>query len=265
MTHRRHSSFDKLRGSGFSGRHASHLDENSRKPRLTGCGALDENLVTFGGDALLRCVYARLDNTLCRLLLGAALVTLGAGCDLFKELEGKSGGTDGDAAGDTDGADTDAGDGLCTYVDDYCSGQDILESCSPQTGEVTSLHCASTCGQYMNFTCLGSATGQHGCWCVQPGKQKLASCTDLESCLGECASDVESCADRCFGRTDAATIRLYGALIHCAEADCKAFCDEAPDACASCVVNTKTGLVGGCSVERSACDADTIDDFPWPG
>jgi len=184
-------------------------------------------------------------------------------CALFEELEGKSGSTDGmgDTGGMGDGADD---DGLCNYLDDYCAGQDLLESCSPEKGDVTSIHCAAACGQYMNFTCLGSANGQHGCWCVEPGKQKLDSCRDLELCLGECQTNVNACADRCFGRTDASTIRLYGALVHCAEADCQSLCDEAPEACASCVVNTKSGLVGGCSVERSACDADRTDDFPWP-
>lgn len=194
------------------------------------------------------------------LLMGASLA--GPGCELFSELE-DPGGTDGlgDGAGGTD--DGGADDGDCTYVDDYCSSQDVLESCSPETGETATIYCPEVCGNNLNFTCIEASGGQHGCWCVVPGKNGLDGCADLERCLADC-DGTETCSNGCFSRASAATVRLYGALLHCAEADCKALCDDAPEACASCVVSTKSGLYGDCSVARAACDQDDVSEFPWP-
>lgn len=205
-----------------------------------------------------------LSGRLVSLGLVAVLAAFLPGCDWISELPSGEGDTDGDtdgAADDTGG--DDGADGQCTHVDDYCSGQDVIESCNPETRETSTVYCAQVCGANLNFTCIEAGGGVHGCWCVVPGKTRIDGCADLERCLADC-DGAESCSDRCFGRTDASTIRLYGALIHCAEVDCKPLCDDFPEECASCVVATKSGLYGDCSVERAACDQDDAEAFPWP-
>ena len=208
-------------------------------------------------------------------LAALALVCGASGCDFFQELEsaesagetgdtGDTGGTDGfDTDGETDG-ETDGSDGPCTYVDDFCSTQDQLHSCDPDSGEVTDYNCAGVCGGLLNFTCMEYFGGRHACWCVEPGLQNVNSCSELEACLATCADAGGLCGDQCFSRSTASTIRMYGSLIHCSEASCKAVCDEAPEACADCVLATKSGLYGDCVAERALCDSDSNDEFPFP-
>jgi hypothetical protein len=196
---------------------------------------------------------------------GAAALTLllaglPLGCDFFDELESdpiESTSTDGgDGDGDGDG------DGHCGLEDDRCASQDLLTSCDLATGTLTDYNCASVCGASLNFTCLSSGNGQHGCWCVQPASIALDGCADLEVCVSECATP--ECSSACFSRASTPTIRLLGALFHCAESDCEDLCKESAEVCNSCILATRAGVYGGCGVERSVCDADTVDEIPWP-
>lgn len=191
----------------------------------------------------------------------AAFVLL-SGCGFFTELESADMPGDDDAGTSTD--DTGTG-GPCTLVDDdYCMDQDTLSSCSVDSGETSIYDCGELCGQYLNFTCLNVGTGQHGCWCVAAGKQKVYSCTELEDCLRGCGGAYDSsCADQCFSRTTSGTIRMFGALIHCAQAGCEAGCLADPGGCGACVNAAQAGESGGCAVERAVCDNDRNDE-PWP-
>ncbi|MGB1700889.1 MAG: hypothetical protein ACPHRO_13105, partial [Nannocystaceae bacterium] len=139
---------------------------------------------------------------------------------------------------------------------------DILSSCDLQSGILSEYNCASLCGGSLNFTCLSNPDGQHGCWCVQPGDFAIDGCVELEICIASCATP--SCADSCFSRASTSTIRLLGALFHCAESDCEEFCQESADACNACILSTRAGVYGGCGVERSVCDNDTVSEIPWP-
>jgi len=199
-----------------------------------------------------------------------ATLALGtAACDFFQELESEPGGsgTDTGAATDTSAStgNTD-GDGPCELaLDDHCIDQDTVQSCSIESGTVQELDCLALCGTFTNFSCVASASGQHACWCVESGANKVLSCTELEGCLAGCELDETlSCADRCFGRTDALTIRLFGALVHCAETTCEDLCFEAPGACAACLDSARLEGGGGCSLPRAVCDDDRNPDEPWP-
>jgi hypothetical protein len=192
----------------------------------------------------------------------------GAGCDFFRELESDPGasatGTDTSAEGTSTG-DTD--DGPCeVLIDDRCADQDEVVSCDPADGVLRTVDCAAACGGLVNFTCVISASGQHACWCVEPGAHKLLTCQALEACVSECdLSESFACADECFARTDPATIRLFGALVHCAEAACEETCREAPEGCQACVDAARTMGESGCSLPRAVCDDDRDPDEPWPG
>ena len=182
-------------------------------------------------------------------------------CGLFKELQSEDGAEDGDEGGD--GPDH-LPDGDCEFpYDDRCGDQDTVYRCDPESGEMLVVNCADLCGGYMNFTCLGTGTGEHGCWCTEAGKQKVLSCTDLESCLKDCVSDATgACTDQCFGRTDASTVRLYGTLVYCAHDSCHDTCLEAPESCASCIEDAIALGQHGCAFPRSVCDSDRNDE-PW--
>ena len=205
------------------------------------------------------------------LLALTCLLASGAlACDFFNELEpledGDETGTAGDGTGmetgeETGGDDAGAGEG-CTLVDDRCASQDVVESCDLGTGALSTLDCAALCSGKLNFTCLQASTGQHGCWCVTPGDIALDGCAELEACVTSCATT--ACTDACFGRASVPTVRLLGALYHCAENDCEDLCNESPENCNSCILATRAGVYGGCGVERSVCDADEVEDFPWP-
>lgn len=194
------------------------------------------------------------------------LVLCTAGCDFFDEL--KSAPTDTEATSGSSGGDTSGteGDGPCEIeFDDLCLDQDTVSSCSPTEGTVSELDCPTLCGANTNFSCVATATGQHACWCVVPGGNKNLSCTELESCLAECNVEVDpGCTDRCFGRTDPSTIRLFGALVHCAEATCADTCRDEPAACNACLTSARVGGGGGCSLPRAVCDDDRLPDEPWP-
>ena len=211
-------------------------------------------MCVLGGMRRLTCV-----RTGVAALLAAAATP---GCDFFEELE------DAESAGSSSGGGTEAGDdgaagGPCVVaVDDRCEHQDLLASCDPATGVLTEVGCDALCGQNPNFTCVGTATGQHACWCVVPGKQKVYSCTELEACLGDC-TDLGQCTDQCFARTDESTIRMYGALVHCAERGCDETCRDTPDQCRACTAATIADG-SGCSLERAVCNEDRNDEPSWP-
>lgn len=205
-------------------------------------------------------------RSLGRIALATALAgPWGAGCDFFKELESAPGATASGTDTDTGGASTgDTSVGCEVELDDRCVDQDTVASCGPADGVLTEVDCPAVCGELVSFSCVATASGQHACWCVEPGDNKLLSCTELESCLGDCDVESLACADQCFARTDATTIRLYGALVHCAEAACEDACREDPASCPACVDAARTAGEGGCSLPRAVCDDDRNPDEPWP-
>lgn len=205
----------------------------------------------------------------CPLGLALALAApAGAGCDFFRELESEpvadTDGGSGTGTGDTDTGDPD--DGPCELaLDDRCIDQDTVHSCDPASGELSELYCPALCGTNTNFACVSASTGQHACWCVAPGNNKTLSCTELESCLESCETAPDlSCADRCFSRTDAPTIRILGALLHCAEASCEQTCLDFPSSCVACVTAARVQGEGGCSLPRAICSDDRNPDDPYP-
>lgn len=187
-------------------------------------------------------------------------------CDFFEELESAESATSGSGSDGTESAATgtagSTGDGPCTLeADDRCTHQDELAQCSPQTGEVERFDCGSLCGSFVNFSCVLTGTGQHGCWCVEPGAQKVLSCSELEACLQGCVGDLGSaCADQCFSRTTASTIRMYGALVHCAHDTCHEPCWDMPESCGACIDDAIARGGQGCGFERSVCDSDRNDE-----
>jgi hypothetical protein len=193
-----------------------------------------------------------------------ALATTG-GCDFFQELDdaesaGEGGTTAGDSGGGTTGEPVEGAP--CDLLqDDRCHDQDLLASCEPIEGVLSVVDCHALCGSFVNFSCVGTSSGQHACWCVEPGKQKVLACPELESCLADCA-DFGPCPDACFAKTTESTIRLYGALLHCAEDACDALCREDPTLCAGCVAQTRVDGAGDCTLARTLCDADKNDE-PW--
>ncbi len=199
------------------------------------------------------------------------------GCDFFEELKSAPSATEGEdtdadagtGSGSGSGSGTDAATATataaCTLLDDdHCADQDTLHACNLETGEVEIYDCGRLCGGYMNFTCINSGTGQHACWCVESGKQKVYSCPELEECLQDCGAAVGgTCSDQCFRRTTASTIRMYGAVVHCAHAACEPLCATDPVGCNTCLAAALAGQAAGCALERSVCDADKNDE-PGP-
>jgi hypothetical protein len=195
-----------------------------------------------------------------------SVVVLTGGCDLFKELESADSapmGTAGDTATDSD-TDAPAPDGLdCTRQGSTCSDQDTVSRCEGDM--ITDYDCTAVCGRFTNFSCVGFPPGDRACWCVEPGLQKVLSCTELEDCLRDCSLTVGTvCADQCFTRTTQPTIRLYGALVHCAQSGCEADCLDSPAQCGACVEQTMVSGSHGCALPRSLCDADKNDEPGYP-
>lgn len=213
---------------------------------------------------------ARLAAFLRATTLGAAAfagIAGASGCDLFKELKDAPDADTGDVYADTEeAASTGApADGAPCEIafDDACLDQDTVASCDPATGTLTTVPCEALCGTYTNFSCVGTQTGQHACWCVEPGLQEVYSCSELEACVGGCG-DAIACMDECFTRTTATTIRIFGAVVHCAETHCEPTCRDAPEACSQCVQTAIATGAGGCSLERAVCDEDDNDEpEPW--
>jgi hypothetical protein len=204
--------------------------------------------------------------------LSVLAVTLGAltGCDFFQELEslpeaGEDGSGDSDGTADT-GETGETGGEPCNVLDEFCSDQDTLHHCDQNTGELVTYPCATVCGSgnLLNFTCTPTASFLHACWCVNPGKIKLDTCAQLDTCVVECGDPDSTCAGECFTKTDAQTGRLLGALYSCADRACDEVCASSPVDCGSCLIAAKAGLWGDCGVAREVCDADESDD-PWGG
>ncbi len=209
-----------------------------------------------------------------------AILALGglstSGCTFFQELESAPGAVDTDTESSTE-SDTESGTteastgntdtgGPCELpVDDRCLDQDTVASCNPGDGLVSEVDCVATCGSLTNFSCVATASGQHACWCVEPGSQKTLSCAQLEDCIGGCdLTQSLECADRCFSRTDALTARIYGALVHCAQATCQPACQQTSNDCLACIDAARIEGSGGCSLPRAICDDDRNPDEPWP-
>jgi len=196
------------------------------------------------------------------------------GCDFFKELqsdpdagEGTDGGETASSETGTDGSDATAetGDaGPCDVLDETCSDQDTLNSCNFESGELVTYNCAVVCGsELLNFTCTPTDSFIHACWCVSPGAIKQRTCYNLEDCIADCGDPESDCASNCFGDTDSQTVRLLGSLYSCADRACDSLCASTPEQCSDCLGAARAGLWGDCSVERSVCDADELDQ-PWP-
>ncbi len=193
------------------------------------------------------------------------LSPLAGGCDFFQELEdaesADTGGSEGTASDDA-GIGTESEGfmaGPCEVLaDDHCKNQDVVASCDPATGVLSTVPCEALCGDNSNFSCVSTAGGAHACWCVVPGPQKVYSCTQLETCLGECA-EPGACTDQCFAKTTETTVRMYGALVHCAETGCSDTCTDVPEACSGCIANA-IASGEGCSLPRAVCDDDDNDE-----
>jgi hypothetical protein len=205
---------------------------------------------------------------LSRLWLWIAATVVVPACGLFDELESLESAESGESGSSTE-TDTDAGEtqgdlGCSFPEDDRCAAQDSLHVCDPQTSVASTWNCTELCGGFVNFTCLGVGNGQHGCWCVEPGAQKVLSCTELEDCVRSCegASDF-ACADQCFARTTAAAVRTLGALVHCAHSSCHDTCASDSASCPPCIEAAMLGT-GGCVLERTVCDNDRNDEPEWP-
>jgi hypothetical protein len=197
-------------------------------------------------------------------LVAVAGILPALGCDFFRELDSEeSAGTSTGTGGSGSSGGSGSGGGPCTVVDDdRCGDQDTLESCNEEDGVVTTYDCGLECGVYTNFTCIRAASGQHSCWCTGPGQQKVYSCTELEACLSGCGwDDTTGCADQCFARTTASTVRMYGAVVHCAFAACEPLCASDPASCDPCIQAALAGQAAGCALERSVCNADTNDEW----
>ena len=198
-----------------------------------------------------------------------ACATVAAGCgNFFEELQSAdsadSGDTDSDDAGldgDDDMVEVPGSD--CVYPEDgRCVDQDTIQRCDPESAEIEIHGCTEICGGFTNFACVMVSPGEHGCWCVEPGRQKVFSCSELEACLADCGSAATSaCADACFARTDQTTVRLYGALVNCAHDGCHEICNETPESCAACVESAIQTGAGACGLARSVCDADDNDEL----
>lgn len=192
-------------------------------------------------------------------------------CGFFSELEDADS-VDTESGSGTAGSSDGQGSGTGELVegapcellaDDRCHDQDLLASCSPEDGVLRVVDCAQMCGIYTNFSCVGTGTGQHACWCVEPGVQAVNSCAELEVCLSQCG-DFGACADACFAKSTQTTIRLYGALVHCAESYCDETCREDPAGCPACVVTARVEGSGDCTIPRALCDGDENDEPSWP-
>lgn len=214
------------------------------------------------------------------LAFGLASLLATSACDFFKELEdaesagagdseseGDGTESDGDGTAGTDGdtGDTEGADGPCTVVDERCDDQDVVQSCDPESGELFRVDCGILCGRYLNLTCVARNDGAHGCLCVEPGGNKLDDCGDLETCIASCGDLQGPCADACFGRTTTDSIRIYGALVYCAQDGCLQTCRDTPEICTTCFAQAMAGTAAGCGVERALCDQDRTDDplDPW--
>jgi hypothetical protein len=192
-----------------------------------------------------------------------AVAALSAACSFFEELKSaESAEADTDSEADTE--DVPVPEGACQFpIDDRCGDQDTVHRCDPSTNEFELWSCSDQCGQFTNFSCVATGTGQHGCWCTEPGLQKVLSCSELATCLEDCVGDpTGGCADQCFSRTDTATVRLFGALVYCAHSNCHETCINSPEVCGACIDGAVRAGQSGCAFPRSVCDGDRNDE-PW--
>ncbi len=192
-----------------------------------------------------------------------ALCALGCG-SFFQELDSADS-AEGETEEDTAEGSVAVGD--CDFpADDRCADQDTIEQCDPSDLTFEVYDCNALCGELTNLSCITTGTAQHGCFCVEAGLNKQYSCTELESCLADCQADASgACADQCFMRTTASTVRLYGALVYCANDECHDTCVDVPEACGLCIQQTIADGRGMCGLPRSVCDTDINDDpnAPW--
>lgn len=194
-----------------------------------------------------------------------ASAVLAHGCSFFEELQSAESAEDGDDDDESDDEDegassSDASHDCAWPEDDFCIDQDRLLRCDPETHVSTLYDCGAVCGSLVNMACVNSASG-HACFCATPGAQRQSVCTELEACLGACTNPTDrGCTERCFARSDRGTIRLYGALVHCAHAQCDATCNATPELCAACITTGMRAGTGECALARSVCDEHARDD-----
>ncbi len=186
-------------------------------------------------------------------------------CSLFDELGSKSNGG-GDGGSDSGGGDESEGGAIASCIPaqhDRCLEQDVLQSCMTAGGNTLRIQCDELCGDNVNVTCLATSIEQHGCWCAAPGRAAQSTCAELEACILRCNFDI-ACSDTCLTRSDATTMRLFGALVYCAQAGCEETCMQDASTCGLCVQTKMTGADGDCAVERTLCGDETDTPFPWP-
>lgn len=146
----------------------------------------------------------------------------------------------------------------CEVALSGCPEQDTLVECSGPKRKPIPSDCPLLCNGLTPVSCIALKNGSHGCWCEEPGKQRVYGCAELERCVQRCGGPEHAavCVHGCFKRSLAATIRLYGSLVHCAEKECVELCRKNPAQCALCRQQSQKGLIGSCASLRASCDQD---------
>lgn len=179
----------------------------------------------------------------------------------FQELQSEPNGSESSSSGEG----SESTESLaCRFDQEICLDQDRLEQCDTESEALIQRDCQAECGSLSNFSCVQTAAGP-GCWCFEAGLDKRLSCSELETCLRDCAAEGDaSCVDRCFSSTDRSTTRLYGALVSCVHIQCQSTCFDAPQLCTTCIEQGIADGTGNCALQRSVCDTDRTDDpFPY--
>lgn len=193
---------------------------------------------------------------------GFAIALALSGCgNFFEELPLGDGSTETESS-TTSGAATGTatGTGLdCNQALSDCASQDRLMACEGEPRVPRGQDCAQTCGAVTAVTCYAAADlSSHGCWCEQTGPVNQFGCAGVSQCVARCGGPElnSTCVHACFARNNAVAARLYGALVFCAQNDCKSLCKNNPAQCASCMQKTMTGALGGCAALSAACSQD---------
>lgn len=190
-----------------------------------------------------------------------AFAILLAGCgDFFEEMPLGQGSSTGSESASSASASTGDSSGLdCSQALSDCASQDRLLDCQGEPRVARSQECAQTCGAMTAVTCYAASDlSSHGCWCEQTGKVNQFGCAGISQCVARCGGpETDSpCVRSCFTRNNAVAARLYGALVFCAQNDCKDLCKNNPAQCSSCMQRTLSGTLGGCAALSAACAQD---------
>lgn len=198
-------------------------------------------------------------------VIGIACALLVTGCGKFFEemplgsTAGSSNASGTQSSGQS-GSGTPTSGGLdCKAALSDCANQDEVRSCQGQPRIARSEACAQRCGTLTAVTCYGTGNlASHGCWCEQTGRVNYFGCSGLSQCVARCGGPEvgSTCVRGCFARNNAVAARLYGALVFCAQNDCKQLCRLNPAQCNACVQRTMAGTLGSCAALSATCAQD---------